>query len=128
MRPNYSILLGFFRCGLLGGWLFGGLFGGWFLGEGFHNFGGRFFSGGTIFKVLGTVVDAVDEATNTDNEHVGAEEADEGGDFEITSVDDDEAHDGATDAEDGTDEAIGWVDSRNDAVDEVNNAGNCGVD
>ena len=127
MRPNYTILLGFFRCSFLGG--FGGwLFGCWFLVEGFHNFGSGFFPGNAIFYVLGTIVNAIDEATNTDDEHVCTEEADEGGDFEVASINDDEAHDGATDAEDGTDEAIGWVDGRNDAVDEINNAGNCGVD
>ena len=55
-------------------------------------------------------MDTIDEATNTNDEHVGAEEADEGGDFEVTSINDDETHDGATDAENGADEAIGWVD------------------
>ena len=72
-------------------------------------------------------MDTVDKATNTNNEHVGAEEADEGGDFEITRVQDDEAHHCATDANRDTDEAIGVVFGGDDAMDDVDHTRNGGI-
>ena len=112
LRFHYNIL---FLFGLFGGFFGNCLFGG-------------FASSNTVFLFLVEVVNAIDEATDANNEHVGAEEADEGGNFEIASIQDDETHDGTTNTNGDADETVGLVFGSYEAVDDIDETGNGGVD
>ncbi len=81
-----------------------------------------------IFDELGTVVNAVNEASNTNDEHVNAEEAGKHRDVEFACVNDNEGHDAAGATCKDTDKAVGWVDSGKEAVEEVDKAGNKYID
>ena len=77
-----------------------------------------------IFGELGAIVNAVNKASNTYDEHVDAKEAGEHGDFEFACIDDNESHDTAGAASKDADEAVGWVDGGKEAVEEVDKARN----
>lgn len=118
MRFHYIIEL--FSFGIFGfGLEFGGIFGTFF---------GGFATSGTVFLLLIVVMDAIDETTDTNDEHVGTEEADEGRDFEVARVKNDEAHYCATNANRDTNEAVGLVFAVDNAVGDVDDTGNDRVD
>ena len=77
-----------------------------------------------IFNELGTVVNAVNEASNANDEHVNAEEAGKHGNVEFACINDDECHDAAGATCKNADKAVGWVDGGKEAVEEVDKARN----
>ena len=77
-----------------------------------------------IFNELGTVVNAVNEASNANDEHIDTEEAGEHGDVEFACVDDNEGHDTAGATCKNANKAVGWIDGGKEAVEEVDKARN----
>ncbi len=126
MRLNYNLFFGFFQA-------FGG-FGVRFLGDGFWNgleggfSRGRFFSGNMVFDELSTVVNAVNEASNANDEHVNTEEAGKHGDVEFACINNNESHNTAGTTCKDADKAVGWVDGGKEAVEEVDEARNEYID
>ena len=120
MRLNYNLFFAFFQ----------GFGGSGLLDSRFFS-SGSFFSSDGVFRDLGAVVDAVDEASNAYDKHIDTKEAGKHGDFKLASIENDEGHNTANAASEDANEAIGWIDGRKEAMEEVNNTGNediCGKD
>ena len=81
-----------------------------------------------VFNILLTIMNTIDKAGGTNNQHIGTKEADKGGDFEGTSIQNGGTDDTATNASKDTDETIGGVHGRKEAVEDINQTRDNGVD